>query len=31
VWGKFNYSYGKVVLYLGRCSGGDYASDWFNW
>jgi hypothetical protein len=29
VWGAFNYSYGKVVWYLGRCTGGDYASDWF--
>jgi hypothetical protein len=29
VWGSFNYSYGKVVAYKGRCSGGDYASDWF--
>jgi hypothetical protein len=29
VWGKFNYSYGKVVLYRGRCTGGDYGADWF--
>jgi hypothetical protein len=29
VWGAFNYSYGKVVSYRGRCSGGDYVSDWF--
>jgi hypothetical protein len=29
VWGYFNYSYGKVASYKGRCSGGDYASDWF--
>jgi hypothetical protein len=29
VWGSFNFSYGKVVAYKGRCSGGDYASDWF--
>jgi hypothetical protein len=29
VWGSFVYSYGKVVAYKGRCSGGDYASDWF--
>jgi hypothetical protein len=29
VWGKFLYSYGKVALYKGRCTGGDYAADWF--
>jgi hypothetical protein len=29
VWGYFNFSYGRVVAYRGRCSGGDYASDWF--
>jgi hypothetical protein len=28
-WGYFNFSYGRVVAYKGRCSGGDYASDWF--
>jgi hypothetical protein len=31
VWGYFEYSYGKVVLYRGRCSDGDYQSDWFSW
>lgn len=29
VWGAFNFSYGQVTWYRGRCSGGDYASDWF--
>jgi hypothetical protein len=29
VWGGFVFSYGKVVAYKGRCSGGDFASDWF--
>jgi hypothetical protein len=30
VWGAFNYSYGKVVLYRGRCTGGDFGADWFD-
>jgi hypothetical protein len=29
VWGYFVYSYGRTVLYKGRCSGGDFVSDWF--
>jgi hypothetical protein len=29
VWGIFTFSYGKVASYKGRCSGGDFASDWF--
>lgn len=30
VWAYFNYSYGYTVLVKGRCSGGDYAADWFS-
>jgi hypothetical protein len=30
VWGAFVYSYGKVQLYRGRCTGGDFGADWFD-